>query len=139
MKNLRVSIFAFMFAGLFSCKKLVENTQRNALMDVITNGHCHVETFMNGTVSITSEFSGYNFKFNEDGTVVGLKDSVNIMGSWQGDMNNYSIISAFPETAEPLTKLTGTWKIKDSALDYVAAEMTTLQGTMILHLRKNPG
>jgi hypothetical protein len=138
MKSLRVFISLFIIAGVFSCKKLVENTQRNALMDVITNGQWHVETFMNGTDSITSEFSGYNFKFNEDGTVVGLKDSINITGSWQGDIANYSIISSFPETAQPLTKLNGTWKIKDSELDYVAAEMTTLQGTMILHLRKNP-
>jgi hypothetical protein len=138
MRSLPVYLSLFLFAGLFSCKKLVENKQRDVLMDIITNGEWHVETFMNGTDSITSEFAGYNFKFNEDGTVIGQNDSVNVTGFWQGDINNYSIISAFPETAHPLSRLTGTWKIRDSALDYVAAEMTTLQGTMILHLRKNP-
>lgn len=138
MKSLPVFISFLLFAGLCSCKKLVENTQKNILIDIITNGRWHVETFMNGTDSITSEFAGYTFKFNEDGTVFGQKDSVSIAGTWEGDVNNYTIISSFPDTVQPLRRLTGTWKIKDSALDYVAAEMTTLQGTMILHLRKNP-
>ena len=130
-------IILLLAATFLSCKKLVEDTKKDILLGIITDGQWHIETFLEATDSNTSRFERYNFKFKEDGSVYGIKDSVSIVGFWEGDINNYSIISAFPETAEPLQKLNGTWKIRDSSLDYVAAEMTTLQGMMILHLRKN--
>jgi len=121
---------------LGSCKKLVEETQRSLLMDIITNGQWTVESYLEGTNSVTGQFEGYVFKFNEDGSVIGTIDSVGTAGTWAADPSNYSIMSSFPGSGDPLKKLNGTWKIKDSALDYVAAEMTTVNGKMILHLRK---
>lgn len=131
--------FALIFSSvvLLSCNKTVENKKRDLLLQIITHGQWHVASYTEGTSSVTAAFEGYNFQFNEDGTVTGIKDSINIAGTWKADLENYSIISNFPPAAEPVNKLTGSWKIKDSGLDYVEAEMTTGQGISMLHLKKS--
>lgn len=120
-----------------SCEKLVEDTKKDLLLDIMTTGQWHVESYMEGANSITEQFDGYQFKFKDDGSVLGTKDLAVTQGTWAGDLTNYSIISNFPTAGDPLKKLNGTWKIKDSDLDYVAAEMKTTQ-FIILHLRKTP-
>lgn len=120
-----------------SCRKLIEDKQKDLFLSVMTGGQWHVEKYMEGTVTETDIFTGYNFQFREDGTVLGISDSATTPGSWAGDISNYSIKSNFPDAGDPLKKLNGTWKITDSQMDYVRAEMTTVQGKMILQLRKN--
>lgn len=138
MKALRLYLPVICILLLCSCKKLIENKQRDVLLAIMTSGQWHVESYMEGAVSITDQFQGYNFKFNEDGSVTGDNGSGVVTGTWVGDVQNYSISSNFPSASDPVKKLNGTWIIKDSSSDYVAAEMTTNQGIMILHLRKNP-
>lgn len=138
MKNRGFYLFMLTVLVFASCEKLVEDKQRDALEQLITNGQWHVESYLEGTNQVTQEFEGFNFQFTVEGTVYGHKDSSVVAGSWSGDIENYSITSNFPNAENPLKRLNGTWKIKDSSLDYVAAEMITQQGTMILHLRKNP-
>jgi hypothetical protein len=103
----------------------------------MTTGQWHVESYMEGTIAVTDQFQGFNFQFYEDGSVTGNNGTSSTTGTWLGDIRNYSIISNFPSATNPLIKLNGTWLIKDSSMDYVAAEMKTSQGIMILHLRKN--
>ncbi len=129
-------LVTFAIAGA-SCKKLVEDKRRDLLVQAMTAGLWHVETYQEGSTTITDEFAGYNFQFFENGTVTGVKDSKVQDGTWVGDLQNLSITSDFPSAGNPLNKLNGTWKIIDSAPDYVAAEMSTPNGKAILHLRKN--
>jgi hypothetical protein len=53
-----------------------------------------------------------------------------------GNVSDYTITSNFPSAADPVKKLNGVWKIKDSDWDYVKAEMTINGGTNVLTLRK---
>ncbi|MBA4167216.1 MAG: hypothetical protein H0X41_06710, partial [Chitinophagaceae bacterium] len=108
------------------------------LVQAMTDGQWHVETFQEGPDTITDEFTGYNFQFQENGKVTSIKDSLIIQGNWTSDVQNYSISSDFPSAENPIKKLNGTWKIRDTQMDYVVAEMTDTQGKNILHLRKNP-
>jgi hypothetical protein len=119
-----------------SCGKLIQDQQRNALIVIMTDGQWHVKSYMEGANPVTVQFEGFNFQFNEDGTVSGDNGTGAINGTWMADIENYSIISHFPTAGEPLNKLNGTWKIKDSGLEYVVAEMKTSQYVAILHLRK---
>lgn len=120
-----------------SCKKLVEDQKRDQLVQAMTAGTWHVETYQEGSATITDQFSGYDFQFYENGTVSSMKDSAQQEGKWIGDVQNLSITSTFPGAEDPLRKLNGTWKITKTGDDYVAAEMNTDQGKNILHLRKN--
>jgi hypothetical protein len=139
MKNaLRLSVLLACLC-FFSCKKAIENKQREILIDAITNGDWQVHQFIEGPVDITSQFSGYSFKFEEQGAVhAKYIGSVFASGTWVGDVNNYTINSNFPSATDPLNKLNGTWKLTDTYWDYVEAEMTTGTGKNILHLIKKP-
>lgn len=108
-------------------------------MSFITNGHWKVESYLVDTVSITSEFTGYTFKFNEDGTVVGDNGTLSASGTWMADVSDYSITSDFPGAGDPLQKLNGHWIIKDSGLTFVKAELTVgATSTLHLYLMKIP-
>ena len=107
-------------------------------MSFITNGHWKVESYLVDTVSITTEFDGYKFKFNEDGTVVGDNGAASTLGTWIGEVSDYSITSEFPGASDPLQKLNGHWLVKDSGLTFVKADLKTGSVTMHLHLLKIP-
>ena len=107
-------------------------------MSFITNGQWRVESYLVDTVSITTEFEGYTFKFNENGTVVGNNGTTSASGTWVGEVSDYSITSAFPGAGDSYQKLDGRWVIKDSGLTYVKADLNTNDATMHLHLIKIP-
>lgn len=107
-------------------------------MSFITNGHWKVESYLSDTVSLTSQFDGYTFKFNDDGTVVGDNGVTAATGTWVGEVSDFSITSEFPGAGDPLQKLDGHWVIKDSGLTFVKADLNTSGATMHLHLVKIP-
>ena len=122
----------------FSCKKAVEDQKRQAVMSFITNGHWKIQSYLVDTVSITSQFDGYTFKFNDDGSVVGDNGTMSATGTWVGEVSDYSITSEFPGAGDPLQKLDGHWIINDSGLTFVKADCKTSGPTMHLHLVKIP-
>ena len=119
-----------------SCKKLVQQQEENAAINIITNGVWYVKVYTENGTDITSSFSGYVFQFKQDGTVLGIKDSVSVTGTWAADINNYTITSNFPGATNPLVKLNGVWKITDSSIDYVVANATINDSTENLRLQK---
>lgn len=138
MKTFRIYIPVICLLFAVSCKKTVEDQKRKMAMSFITNGHWKIQSYLVDTVSITSEFDGYTFKFNDDGSVVGGNGSISDTGTWVGEVSDYSITSAFPGAGDPLQKLDGHWVIKDSGLTFVKADFKTGGPTMHLHLVKVP-
>ncbi|MFT3936501.1 MAG: hypothetical protein QM726_22935 [Chitinophagaceae bacterium] len=122
-----------------SCKKAIEEQQKNIIIQAITTGHWYVQLYKDSTTAdVTTSFSPYEFQFYENGNVEGIKNSqVVSTGTWSADMNTYSIISAFPASAnDTLRRLNYTWKITDSGLDYVKAKTPTSIGDNLLNLKK---
>jgi hypothetical protein len=138
MKVFRIFIPVIYVLLSLACKKAVEDQKRQAVMSFITNGHWKVQSYLVDTASITAEFEGYKFKFNDDGSVVGDNGTTSASGTWIGEVSDYSITSAFPGAGNPLEKLDGHWVIKDSGLTYVKADLKTAGPTMHLHLVKIP-
>lgn len=137
MKNFLYPIILFICVSSTSCKKAIENKQREILIDAITNGQWQVHQYIENSVDITNQFYNYSFQFEEHGAVHALyTGSVFADGTWTGDANNYTITSQFPTATDPVKKLNGTWKLTDSYWDYVEAEMNTAAGKNILHLIK---
>lgn len=105
-------------------------------IQLITTGEWQVESYLEGSASITALFDGYRFQFQQDGTVIGYKDASETHGTWEGDLANYSITSVFPVADDPLRKLNGTWKIRDSGMSFVKAELQTPGAPNFLQLRR---
>jgi hypothetical protein len=114
----------------------VEQQEQNVALGIITNGVWYVENYTQDSVDITTSFSGYVFKFNQNGTVIGTKDSVSTSGTWTANINNRTITSNFPNAVSPLNKLNSVWKITDSSDDYVIANATINDSTENLILYK---
>ena len=138
MKSFRICFPVMCLLLALSCKKAVEDQKRQAVMSFITNGHWKVESYRIDTTSVTAEFDGYKFKFNDNGTVVGDNGSISSSGTWVGDVSDYSITSEFPGAGDPFQKLNGHWIIKDSGLTFVKADLKTGSAVMHLHLVKVP-
>jgi len=119
-----------------SCKKLIEDKKRDLLTTIVTDGTWYVDEFMEGSATITEQFDGFGFHFTEDGFVVAAKGSDSLTGSWVGNIQNYTINANFQGASDPLKKLNGTWKVIDSSVTTVEAEMGITPDKKILHLKK---
>ena len=120
------------------CKKLIEDKKRDVLMDVITDGRWIIKEYLEGSTDITSDFTGFEFLFKEDGTVDAIHGTDKFTGTWSGDLNTSSITSDFGNAGEPLGKLTGQWVITSSDVDFVKAYMSGNGSNNKVHLIKKP-
>jgi hypothetical protein len=136
MNRLKPLILTGLIACCMSCKKAIEKKAQDMIMDAMTNGEWIVEQYLEGSNNISSQFQNYYFKFNSNGTVTGTINSNSTNGTWVGNPSDYTITSEFPSAGDPLKKLNGVWKMKDSYWDFVKAEMATASGTNVLMLRK---
>lgn len=119
-----------------SCQKFIDKQKEKIAMDIITNGEWYVEQYIQDSTNVTSDFLNYLFQFNEDRTVTGTLGAQVYSGTWEEHISDISISSQFPTAPDPVKKLNGKWKLKDSTKEYVRAEMTTATGTNYLRLRK---
>jgi hypothetical protein len=138
MKRVRPVFLMIALVLLFSCKKYIQQQEKNAALAVITNGLWLVTGYQQNDSDITASFSGYLFKFDANSTVTGTKNNVATAGTWSVDIPSQSITTDFPTGNDTLRKLNEIWKITDSYTDSVSARSTdTLYHTSnILQLRK---
>ncbi len=121
----------------FGCKKAVQNAQEDFVVNLITSNIWLVTSFSENSTNITSGFSPYEFKFNKDGSVYGIKTGAsNAVGTWAGNATNLTITSAFPAGPSPLDKLTGVWNITKTTLSSVKANRVDGSSTYYLELQK---
>ncbi|MBO9632717.1 MAG: hypothetical protein J7578_06330 [Chitinophagaceae bacterium] len=132
-----VPLILLLVAATTGCKKMIDKKIESILMEAITSGTWYIEQYRENATDITSTFSEYEFRFQRDGTVQGLRSGLAPdNGTWSGNVQNASISASFPSAADPLKKVNGLWKITDSYMNYVEAEMNVQNGKNILHLRK---
>ena len=131
-------LFLFLFTTCYSCKKFIEQQERNAIIDLVTKGQWRVTGYIDHqTDTLTNDFAGYLFQFNENGTVYGVKFGQQTNGTWSADVSKKSITSNFPTAAYPISLLNHTWTITDSYTDSVAAKTPVDSSFNILNLHKN--
>ena len=136
-KLLLMTGIAAMLVAFGSCKKLIEQKEKDAILAAMTQGRWFVEQYKDTTADVTGEFWSYEFQFYEDYKVDAIKGSTVSSGTWSADISKYTITANFPPTAnDTLRRLNYTWKLTDSYTDYVEAKTTTSSGDNILHLRK---
>ncbi|RYZ23341.1 MAG: hypothetical protein EOO16_05515 [Chitinophagaceae bacterium] len=129
-----------MLPFLGGCKKIVEkiaDAQEQAAVDVVTNGRWKMVAFSTGTTDQLPLFNNYLFQFNANQTVDAYQGSTLVMsGTFIYDIPGRTITSGFNTTSEPLSLLNGTFRVTDSGLDFVKAEMTVNGETRRLHMIK---
>jgi hypothetical protein len=136
--TLYIIFFLFLFATTYSCKKFIEQQEQNAIVDLVTKGQWRVTGYIDHqTDTLTNDFTGYLFQFNENGTVYGVRFGQQTNGTWSADVSKKSITSNFPTATYPITLLNHTWTITDSYTDSVAAKTPVDSSFNILNLHKN--
>lgn len=116
------------------CSKSTLET--NIITDAITNGRWIVEQFKEGSEDCTSQFSSYEFQFENAGTVTAYKSNKASSGIWIADIPSRTIFSQFPITNDTLKKLNDTWKVYNNTLTIVEANPTNTNRTAYLKLIK---
>lgn len=104
------------------CKKIIQQQEQNAILDLVTNGKWKVTRFLQNANDSTAAFSVYLFQFYRNGTVEGISMSQVIQGTWAADVNARTITANFPSAGSPVNLLNAVWKITDSYTDSVSAK-----------------
>src|ERR1700742_2683194 len=102
MKRVFYVLLPVFLLFLFSCKKYIQQQEKNAALAVITDGFWYVTHYQQNDSDITAAFSGYLFKFDANDVVTATKSSVSSQGIWSVDIASQSITTNFPFVVEPL-------------------------------------
>jgi hypothetical protein len=138
MKQLSNILLLALAVTLPSCKKYIEQQEKNAVLKIMTTGVWYVQSYIQNDSDITATFTGYVFKFDANGTVTGITTGSSTPGTWSANISALTITSNFPSSPDPLKELDETWKITDSGDTYVVANSsdTVSHTTNELRLQK---
>ena len=135
MKKLYFFVAALLI--LTSCNKLKEKIIEDQIVKAMTDGQWVITEFTINSSNITSDFTGYKFKYYSNKKVDAILNStVDRIGDWDGDASNMTTWANFPGAPTPLSHINGTWSITDSGWDYVEATQTAGGNVKTLRLDK---
>ena len=110
------SIFftAVMLMGLVSCEKDSNSNdeQSNTTTSIVSQGTWKITLFNDSGKDETSDFSGYDFTFNSNGSVMAVKNTITVPGTWSNgiDDSQNKLILNFGTTI-PFDDLNEDWDI----------------------------
>jgi hypothetical protein len=131
MKKLFIFIVAASTMLSFTgCKKALEAAKEKEIVNAITSGSWYVSKFVEAGTDITTNFSGWDFTYYDNGTSVANKTgNSTVPGTWSGDATTFSFTAAFTSTPPaPLEKLAGTWLVQIVSSDTKASYARTTAG-----------
>lgn len=100
---------------LISCTTSVDTSNTS---EIVTSGSWRVTLFTDSGNDETSDFSGYTFSFNDNGTISAVKNGLTQNGTWSVNTssNKFNIdLGPKVDTNKPLGELTDDWKILSSS------------------------
>lgn len=102
--------------GLFLSILLVSCTSRlddsNNTSQVATSGSWRVTLFTDSGNDETTDFAGYTFTFNDNGTINAVKNGTTQSGTWSVTSAKFNIdLGPKIDANKPLGELTDDWKI----------------------------
>lgn len=103
---------ALLCIAFISCSR--SNDETPSAGDVVTEGNWRVTLFTDSGNNETSDFNGYSFSFNSNGSLVASSSSHNKSGTWNIDnsSNKFNInLGPKDDINKPLGELTDDWKI----------------------------
>lgn len=125
---------AFLLQG---CKKAVQNIQEDLVIKAMTDGQWVITNFTQNGNTITSDFSGYKFKYYSNKTVDAIKNgTVEKTGTWDGNASTMTTSANFISAVYPLSLINGNWQINNNGWTYVVATQTIGSDTKTMRLVK---
>lgn len=129
--------FIVLLIALAGCKKAVENIQEDLVVKVMTDGQWTITNFTRNSLNITTDFSGYKFKYYSNKTVDAIKNgTVEKTGNWDGNAGAMTTWANFSSATYPLDLINGTWNITNNSWTYVVATQTNGSETKTMRLDK---
>ena len=119
--------------GFAHCSKTKEKLAQDFVVKAMTSGRWLVQVFKESSTDVTSEFTGYEFQFYENGTVQGINGTSITTGTWVGNATELTIYSNFPVANDTIKRLNDTWKIKNNTMSMVEANPSS--GSRIAYLK----
>jgi len=108
--KLTAAVISFL-ALTVSCTRSLDNPN-----NVVVDGTWRVTLFTDSGNDETSDFSGYTFSFNSNGTVTATKSGTSQDGTWSTSSGKFNIdLGPKVDTNKPLGELTDDWKIISSS------------------------
>jgi hypothetical protein len=103
----------------------------------MTDGEWVINGFTLNGSTITSDFTGYKFKYYSNRTVDAIKNgSVEKTGTWEGNATTMIISANFPAATYPLNLINGSWLVTRNGWTYVEATQTAGSEVKTLRLDK---
>lgn len=101
---------------LLACKARLTEYYDSAALDIMTTGYWVVTFFSEGGTTITTDFSGWEARFNRDYTLHLSKSGAStVSGTWSSNNLQIDITANLPSTATaPLPKFSGTWLVTNN-------------------------
>jgi hypothetical protein len=135
MKRLYIVLFAVL--ALTGCKKAIEKIAEDMVIKAMTDGQWIITSFTQNGNDITTDFTGYKFKYYENRTVDAIRnDILERTGTWNGDAVTMTTSANFTGAPNPIALINGSWKITNSTWTTVEANQTNGTEVKTLKLKK---
>jgi hypothetical protein len=128
MKTNAKSIIAFsaLAVAFLAFKRPDEKLKVSAVKSLVTQGKWKVNLYRDNGVDETNNYTGYEFQFKPNGTVIATKDETLLSGTWRSavDKRKTKLYMEFA-SASHLDELSEDWQIMSKNADSLELEDTT--------------
>jgi hypothetical protein len=135
----KLFVLAILFLGFMtlSCKKTIQEAFDQAGGNILTDNAWVVTNYTEGTLDVTSEFSGWEHFFLNNGVFESRRGTTIVQGNWSSASFVSDFVVSHPSSVTaPISKLNGTWQVLNrtatSATFRRTASGVTLQYTLAI-------
>jgi len=142
MNPLKLStiILTLLVFALSACKKDSNSPTTNTISNIVQQGNWRVTLYNDSGTDETNHFTGYAFTFNSNGTLVAIKSSSTVNGTWNSgnDDSENKLYLDFGATT-PFNKLNDDWHLIEKTTTKIRLEDISggIGGTDLLTFEKN--
>ena len=115
------------------------NTSNLELSTVVVSGTWHVSYFLDNSEDKTYEFTGYNFTFSQNGTLLVVKNNTSTNGNWSSYIDNGNNILNLNFTESTFDELENDWIVLEFNATNIRLKQSDIGGsdTHYLYFTKN--
>lgn len=121
-KSIALSLI-LLFITLVSCKKDKSSSSSTiSVSSIVAQGKWKVTFYENSGTNETSNFNGYEFLFNSNGTVSATKSSTVINGNWSDGNDDSQLKLVLTFSVSPFSDLNDDWHIIEKSSTVIKLE-----------------
>jgi len=142
MNPLKLStiILTLLVFALSACKKDSNSPTTNTISNIVQQGNWRVTLYNDSGTDETNHFTGYAFTFNSNGTLVAIKSSSTVNGTWNSgsDDSQNKLYLNFGASLS-FDKLNHDWHLLEKTTTKIRLEDVSagIGGTDLLTFEKN--